>query len=165
MIYGIFIAVHILVAGLLITVVLMQTGRGGGLAGAFGGGGGGGQSLFGGRGATTFLTKTTWVLGTAFMLTSFMLALTVSRQGGSAPEERSIMQDNPIEAPATTLPLEPADAVPSGSEAPPATIPLGDDAPAGAGEAPAVPPPSEGGPSGDEPPAESTGEVPSSGGN
>jgi len=137
MIYGILIVVHILIAALLITVVLMQSGRGGGLSGAFGGGGGG-QTLFGGRGATTFLTKMTWFLGAAFMVTSLLLALTIGRRVGIA-EERSVLRENPIEAPATSQPMAPGRSEPSGSEVPLMETPAGQQAPLPSGELPARP--------------------------
>jgi preprotein translocase subunit SecG len=106
MLYPIFMVLHILVSGLLMTVVLLQSGRGGGLAGAFGGGGGN-QTLFGARGATTFLTKATWFLGAGFMVTSLILALAIgNRQTASKP--RSVLRENPPAAapatPGTTLP-------------------------------------------------------------
>jgi preprotein translocase subunit SecG len=117
MMFVIFLILHILVSLLLIGAVLLQSGRGGGLAGAFGGGGGN-QTLFGGRGATTFLTKATWILGGAFMVTSLFLALTVGRQQGTL--QRSVLRENPIEAPAPVLPGgEPATTpAPSGTEVP-----------------------------------------------
>ncbi len=100
MLYGIFLVLHIVVSGLLMAVVLMQSGRGGGLAGAFGGGGGN-QTLFGARGATTFLTKATWVLGGGFMVTSLILALAIGNRQMST-KARSVLQENPpISAPAT----------------------------------------------------------------
>lgn len=131
MLYPIIIVLHILVAALLVTVVLMQAGRGGGLAGAFGGGaggGGGGQTLFGGRGATTFLTKVTWILGGAFMVTSLVLALAIGRRTGVV-EERSILQDNPIEAPATTMPIAPEAGDQTEPVIPPVSEPADDEAP------------------------------------
>jgi preprotein translocase subunit SecG len=64
---------HLLVCLALVGVVLMQSGKGGGLAGgAFGGSA---QTVFGGRGATDFLTKATMVLGGLFFATSLVLAL------------------------------------------------------------------------------------------
>lgn len=72
--YGVVIGIHVLVCGLLVVVVLLQSGKGGGLAGAFGGAGGLG-AVFGGQSAATFLTKATRYLAIAFMLTSLVLAL------------------------------------------------------------------------------------------
>jgi len=79
--------VHILVCFALMAVVLMQSGKGGGLAGAFGGGGGN-QTIFGGRGAVDFLGKATWVLGAAFMLTSLTLASFPVGAGRGRPRRR-----------------------------------------------------------------------------
>jgi len=72
--FGVVIGIHVLVCALLIVVVLLQSGKGGGLAGAFGGAGGIG-AVFGGQTAATFLTKATRYLAIAFMLTSLVLAL------------------------------------------------------------------------------------------
>ena len=58
---------HVLVCVLLVVTVLLQAGKGGGLAGSIGGGLAS-SSVLGGRTAATFLTKATTVLATAFML-------------------------------------------------------------------------------------------------
>jgi len=72
---------HILVCFALVTVVLLQSGKGGGLAGgAFGGTA---QTVFGGRGATDFLTRATMVLGALFFVTSMVLALMSTRSSAS----------------------------------------------------------------------------------
>lgn len=83
MINSLLLVLHVLVCGALILVVLLQSGKGGGLAGAFGGGGGQtGQALFGGRGAATVLTKASSILGMVFLLTSLVLALMASHASG-----------------------------------------------------------------------------------
>ena len=74
--FGAILAIHILVCLGLIIVVLLQSGKGGGLAGAFGGAGGVG-AVFGGQAAATFLTKSTRYLAVAFMVTSLSLAVTL----------------------------------------------------------------------------------------
>ena len=58
---------HVLICLLLVVTVLLQAGKGGGLAGSIGGGLAS-SSVLGGRTAATFLTKATTVLATAFML-------------------------------------------------------------------------------------------------
>lgn len=58
---------HVLICLLLVVTVLLQAGKGGGLAGSIGGGLAS-TSVLGGRTAATFLTKATTVLATAFML-------------------------------------------------------------------------------------------------
>ncbi len=83
------IVFHTLVCILLVIVVLMQSAKGEGLAGAFGGGGSGlSGAVFGGRGAASFLSKATTVLAIVFMLNCGVLAyMSANRTGGStAPE-------------------------------------------------------------------------------
>ena len=70
------LGIHIMVCAALIVVVLLQSGKGGGLAGAFGGAGGVG-AVFGGQAAATFLTKATRYLAIGFMVTSLALAMTL----------------------------------------------------------------------------------------
>ena len=106
MIYGIILGLHIVICVGLILVVLLQSGKGGGLAGAFGGMSGAGQALFGGRGAATFLSKATTVLGIAFMSSSLILALMSGTQSGprSVIREGTITEGAP--PPSTSAPLE-----------------------------------------------------------
>ncbi len=71
--YALLLILHLLICLALIGVVLIQSGKGGGLAGgAFGGSA---QTVFGGRGATDFVTRATMILGGGFFLTSLLLAL------------------------------------------------------------------------------------------
>ena len=58
---------HLLICIFLILAILLQSGKGGGLASSLGGGMSS-SSVLGGRTATTFLTKATAVLAAAFML-------------------------------------------------------------------------------------------------
>jgi len=84
-IYGLLIAFHIMVSVLLIITVLLQPGKGGGgLGAAFGGGSS--SSVFGGRGATTILSKATGVLAAIF----FVLSVTIAMTGS----ERSVTDDS-----------------------------------------------------------------------
>lgn len=66
--------VHVLVAVVLICLILIQSGKGQGLAGAFGSfAGGTAQNLFGAR-TTDVLTKVTAYVALAFFVSSFFLA-------------------------------------------------------------------------------------------
>jgi len=65
--------IHVLICVGLIIVVLLQTGKGSGMASVFGGGGGG--SLMGGKGFGGILAKATAGLAIAFMLMSITLTL------------------------------------------------------------------------------------------
>ena len=118
------VIVHVLVCVFLILVVLLQTGKGADLAGAFGGGGS--QTALGSRGAATVLSKATTVAAVLFMITSLGLAILSSRRTSA------VLQATPPVTPATTAPKAPAPA-----PAPPAG---GTPAPAGT-SAPAPPNP------------------------
>ncbi len=72
--YTLLIILHIIVAVCLIISVLMQSSKGEGLAGAFGGGTFS-STVFGGRGAATFLARATAVLALVFALTSIGLTM------------------------------------------------------------------------------------------
>ncbi len=74
---GLLLAVHILISASLVVVVLLQSSKGGGLAGAFGGAGGMG-AVFGGQTTASLLAKATRYLAIAFMVSSLTLAV-VSR--------------------------------------------------------------------------------------
>ena len=77
--------IHVLVCLILILIVLLQSGKGADLAGAFGGGGS--QTAFGARGTATFLSKLTTGAAVVFMLTSFALSLFTTRNQGSSVME------------------------------------------------------------------------------
>ena len=98
------IIIHVVVCAGLIIVVLMQSAKGDGLAGAFGGGAFSGF-FFGGRGAATFLSKATTVLAILFMISC--IGLTIASRGrvdtstGDSAVQRIINQEQQ-QAPATT---------------------------------------------------------------
>ncbi len=100
--YGVFIALHLVICLGLIISVLMQSSKGEGLAGAFGGGGMTG-TVFGGRGAATFLAKATTVLAISFfasaLILSFMNPSTGTAVGGIQGE--SAVQEAAGQLPAT----------------------------------------------------------------
>ncbi len=94
--------VHLILALGLIAVVLLQRSEGGGLG--MGGGGGGAMT---GRSAATALAKLTWVLATAFIITSITLTIlaaekaagtsVIDRLGVSAPAEpETTTPDTPL---------------------------------------------------------------------
>ena len=90
---------HTLVCILLMIVVLMQSAKGEGLAGAFGGGGGSGLTgaVFGGRGAASFLSRATTVLAVVFMVNcgilSFMSAHRSGRGGAATPDGSVVTEE------------------------------------------------------------------------
>ena len=68
---------HVLIAIAMVALVLVQRGAGATAGAAFGSGASG--TVFGARGAGTFLTKSTWVLATLFCAISLTMAVLVSR--------------------------------------------------------------------------------------
>jgi preprotein translocase subunit SecG len=103
--------VHLLVTLGLILIVLLQSGKGADIGAAFGGGSS--QTVFGGRGAATFLSKLTSALAVLFMLTSLTLTILASQRGSSTvigEEAPQPTQSAPREggAPAPAAPVAPA---------------------------------------------------------
>jgi preprotein translocase subunit SecG len=103
--------IHIIVCFFLITIVLLQGGKGAQLGAAFGGSS---QTLFGSRGAATFLSKMTTIAAIVFMITSLSLAVITAKRGSvvKAPpvsEERSSVPaaPGPIQSPAQSQAPQP----------------------------------------------------------
>ena len=78
--FEIILTVHIIIAFLLITLVLLQHGKGADAGANFGGGGSSSQSVFGSGGTATFLSRLTAVVATLFFVTSLTLAYLASQQ-------------------------------------------------------------------------------------
>lgn len=122
MLHALFVVIHVIVCLALSGVVLLQSSKGGGLAGAFGGAGGSPQQMLGSRGMTTLLHKATIYLAVAFFVTSFALFMT--QDTGVPGRSGSIMQDAaesgdvqvPIQAP-LEQPVENAPAGDDGGDA------------------------------------------------
>ncbi len=89
--FGVFTVIHVIVLIALIGVILIQSGRGGGLAGTFGDSSAS-QAIFGGRGANTLLTRATAGLGAAFFITSMLLAF-LSTSGGNGGSKSLIQAE------------------------------------------------------------------------
>ena len=98
--YGFLLALLVLDGLFLSVVILLQAGKGGGLA-AMGGGAAATEGILGGRQANTVLTRSTWAAGTLFMVLALVLSIMSSR--ANAPE--SILRQD--QAPATQTQPEP----------------------------------------------------------
>lgn len=79
-IYGLVIAVHVIVSLVLIAVILLQAGRGGGLSETFGGSGT--QTILGTK-TSVFLKRATEIAAVVYILTCLTLAVLTSHQGRS----------------------------------------------------------------------------------
>jgi preprotein translocase subunit SecG len=117
--YTFLILVHVVICIVLTIVILLQSSKGGGLAGVFGGGGGSGMgAIFGGRGAASFLSKLTTVLAILFMGLSLLLGLITGWGGSNAgivsqERERSsvgtlntVPTEGAVEQPPTQAPVQ-----------------------------------------------------------
>lgn len=92
--------VHYIVCIFLIVVILLQAGKGADIGAAFGAGSS--QTVFGPRGATTFLTKMTAVVAFVFVVTSISLAQYAKGRSGS-----TVFEHIPVAPQAETVPATP----------------------------------------------------------
>lgn len=98
MLYRFLIVLLLLDALFLMGVVLLQAGKGGGLAASFGGASSG-DALFGARQAGNLLTKATWWSAGVFLGLAFLMQMSASRRTGPT----SVL-DQAITPPAQTTP-------------------------------------------------------------
>ena len=110
MLYGFLFTLLVLDAVVLGAAILMQSGKGGGMAASFGGASSSTDSVLGVRQAGNFLTATSWWAGGIFLALAFILSMMSTRN--RLPES---VLDQPLQTappPATsapsTLPLETA---------------------------------------------------------
>ena len=90
--------VYVLVCLFLILVVLLQSGKGGGMGTALGGGSGGAQQVFGGAGAGNILTRATAVSAALFMILSATLAYMSSSPDASLRRAVPELVENVLQA-------------------------------------------------------------------
>ncbi|MEK7745191.1 MAG: preprotein translocase subunit SecG [Elusimicrobiota bacterium] len=94
--YELLMTVHILACLLLILFVLLQAGRGAGLA-VFGGGG---EAMFASPSGSNFMKKFTAILAGTFAVTSLFLTLLSSRIGNRSVVRKEIQVPMPLSQPA-----------------------------------------------------------------
>jgi preprotein translocase subunit SecG len=116
-----FTSIHVVNCIALIIVVLLQAGKGAGLAGVFGASSAAGAQLFGGKGAGGFLGRLTAILAVVFMFTSIILTLI----GGNEGTPRSVVAEQASETPAAPAPMT-GTPLPGGSAVPGGAAPSGD---------------------------------------
>src|SRR5438132_11586764 len=118
--FAFIVTIHVVVSVFLIFVILLQPGKGDAMA-AFAGGGGSSNTVFGGRGSVTFLSKVTTVCAIIFMVTSLTLAWRSSHSDSVLRARRNIAaQDAAKKKPDDKGSTQPK--VPTGQTAPaPAT--------------------------------------------
>jgi preprotein translocase subunit SecG len=126
MLYYLLVTLYVLVCFLLLVVVLLQQGKGGDIAAAFGGASS--QTAFGARAGANFLTRSTTVLGTLFMLGALGLGI-ASRTGAGGSVVSGV--GGPAAAPTPAAPVLPTApmASPTPTTTPPAATPTTSPAP------------------------------------
>ena len=112
------IILHVVVCIFLISIVLLQRGKGADIGAAFGGSS---QTLFGSRGAATFLNKLTTASAVIFMLTSLALTMattkttSVIKQTPTGDQRKALplqLPQQPVQQVPQQLPQQPVQQVP-----------------------------------------------------
>ena len=111
------LVVHILICLFLVIVILLQAGKGADMGAAFGAGSS--QTLFGARGAATFLSKLTTITAMLFLVTSVSLAM-IHRNRTKLGSSQSVVTEtspppqtepqtpSPAPSPESSVPTTPA---------------------------------------------------------
>ena len=102
--------IYVLVALAMIALILLQRGSGAAAGSGFGSGASG--TVFGARGASNFLSKSTKWLGVAFFVISMFMAWYATHGGRVGTEDLGVMARVPTAeavAPAAAEPVVPAD--------------------------------------------------------
>jgi preprotein translocase subunit SecG len=120
-VFGFLLALAILDGLLLAVVVLLQSGKGDGLAAMGGAGGTMADSILGGRQAATLLTKATWITGGAFLSLLFILSVMSSRVRAPQPLLRDQFPTQQQPQPLVPQPGAPTTTAPPPGQAPPPT--------------------------------------------
>ena len=104
MIFTVLLAVHIVLALLLIGVILLQQGKGATAGAAFGSGAS--STVFGAQGSASFLTRVTAILAILFFSNSLLLAYLY----GQTIKPKSLLDQVQVQAPAPKAPAQGGDA-------------------------------------------------------
>ncbi len=138
MLYNVLIAILFVDAVLLVAAILLQAGKGGGLAASFGGVSSSADAILGTRAAGNLLTKASWWCGGLFLGLAYVLSLMSARTTRPTSVLDEAFTPPPATAPAPrptapALPLE--EAAPAGTKASagtqaPVTAPSGTKSPA-----------------------------------
>ena len=102
--FQIILVIHVLLALGMVGLILVQHGKGAGAGAGFGSGAAG--TVFGARGANTFLYKLTAVIALGFFITSISLAYLATSESNISDTGQSIMVQPLVEE---TTEAEPSD--------------------------------------------------------
>ena len=121
MLYYLVATLYVLVCFVLMTVILLQQGKGGDIASAFGGGSS--QAAFGARSGATVLSRATTVCAVLFVLGALTLGIMGQRGPGSVIGNRPGPKPVPTAPANTSKPATPAPATPAPSTPAPVESP------------------------------------------
>jgi preprotein translocase subunit SecG len=115
--YTFLVVLFVLLSFLMIVVILLQAGKGQGLAGAIGGGMAG-QSIFGGRGAGDFLSKATTYIATGYMILAIAIGLIYKTEAEETQKSliQKRMETQQSNEAASPLPLAPVEGLSTDNE-------------------------------------------------
>ena len=104
--FQVILVIHVLLALGMVGLILIQHGKGAGAGAGFGSGAAG--TVFGARGANTFLYKLTATMALGFFITSISLAYHATSESNISDTSQSIMAqplaDEPAEAESSDIP-------------------------------------------------------------
>ncbi len=106
------VVIHVVCCLFLISIVLLQGGKGAEMGAAFGGSS---QTIFGSRGASTFLSKLTTGAAVVFMLTSLTLSMVANKHASVIKEGMPVQQGKtmPQQIPQQPIQQQPAQQQPA----------------------------------------------------
>jgi preprotein translocase subunit SecG len=103
MLLGLLLVIQVLISVFLVIVILLQSSKGGGLAGIAGGLTS--STVFGGRSAANFLTKATTILSTLFFINCLgMAALTAHTDAELSVTQQAVRAETPENSPVPQIP-------------------------------------------------------------
>ena len=111
------IIIEIILSILLMFAVLMQSSKGGGLAGSLGSGGMG--AVFGVRRTSDFLSRSTWILATVFIVLALITNIFFLPGKGTSSESIIQKAGGPVSAPRALPPVSQPAASPTEQQTPP----------------------------------------------
>ncbi|MBA5248563.1 Preprotein translocase subunit SecG (TC 3.A.5.1.1) [hydrothermal vent metagenome] len=100
--FQVILIIHVLLALGLIALVLMQHGKGADAGAAFGAGASG--SVFGARGANSFIYKLTAGVAVGFFITSLSLAFLATNENTDAVDKSQSVMEKVLPAPVSDVP-------------------------------------------------------------
>jgi preprotein translocase subunit SecG len=125
--YQVLMVVHVVIALAIVGLVMLQQGRG---ADAGAGFGGASNSVFGARGAASFLSRSTAIMATLFFITSLSLAYLAGNLDNKTQDIMDVpVTESPAKRDLPPVSLQPA--APPKSDVPAVAPPAAPSAPAG----------------------------------